>query len=259
MKKSIEDLLNTVAKLRAPDGCPWDKEQNHKTLKRYLIEETYETIDAIDKDDLKALQEELGDVLLQVALHAQIASENNHFNFDDVAKSINEKMISRHPHVFSDTIANNVDDVLKNWEALKKKEKPSRKEIMDGIPQSLPALLKARNVSSRASKQGFDWKNKDDVIKALKIELKELEEALTSGTPEQKNEELGDVLFMIVNLARHNKIDPEQSLNDATQKFARRFTKLKELSKKELTDYSEEELNEFWDIVKKGEKKATQS
>lgn len=255
--KDLEEFIKTVAKLRAPDGCPWDREQDHKSLKRYLIEETYETIDAIDNGSSKELMEELGDVLLQVVLHAQIAEEEKRFNIHDVARFINEKMISRHPHVFGDVKVKDSTEVLKNWEELKKREKPERKDIFDGIPNSLPALLKAYKVSKKAAKEGFEWESESQLWSAFDSELKEFKESLKSENKEEKIEEFGDLLFMICNLARWYKIEPEETLNFGIKKFIKRYNKVKDkvhsLSK-EVKDVSPHELNGLWDMVKKEEK-----
>ena len=178
--KPIEQLVKTIAKLRSPKGCPWDKEQTHKTLKRYLIEEAYEALDAIDKSDSKALMEELGDVLLQIVLHSQIASENKKFTFNKVADYVNKKMISRHPHVFSNTLVKNSDEVMVNWEKIKRDEKPHRKDIFDGIPPALPALIKALKVSKKAAREGFEWKKETDIWKTLDSEVKEFKAVLTA-------------------------------------------------------------------------------
>ncbi|MBI2995282.1 MAG: nucleoside triphosphate pyrophosphohydrolase [Candidatus Melainabacteria bacterium] len=246
--KSIKNLVKTVEKLRSPKGCPWDKEQTHKTLKRYLIEEAYEAIDAIDKNNLQALKEELGDILLQVVLHSQIAKENKKFSFDDVAAYINKKMISRHPHVFGKTVVKNTQEVLANWESYKKKEKPYRKEILDGIPLSLPALLKALKVSKKVAKEGFDWKNSNNLWNTFEAELKEFEEALKSKNKNKQIEEFGDLLFMITNIARWYKIDPEDTLNKGIKKFIARYNKVKKLprSKKRIKDLSSKELDTLW-------------
>lgn len=255
---NIEKLIKTVEKLRAPDGCPWDREQTHSTLKRYLIEETYEAIDAIDSNDPKLIMEELGDVLLQVVLHAQIASETNSFNINDIAKCINEKMISRHPHVFGDTVVKNAEEVLVNWEALKKKEKPERKDIFDGIPNSLPALLKAYKVSKKVAKEGFEWESESDLWTAFEKELKEFKDTTKSEDKNRQTEELGDLLFMIVNIARWYKIDPEETLNTGTKKFIKRYNSVKEKvtsQKKEIKNLSGKELNEIWEKVKSEELK----
>lgn len=258
--ESLDKLIETVAKLRSPDGCPWDKEQTHTTLKRYLIEETYEAIDAIDKNDPKALMEELGDVLLQVLLHSQIASENKHFTIDDVAGCINNKMVKRHPHVFSDKSLKTSEEVLINWEKQKKEERKSG-DIFDNIPNSLPALIKALKVSKKAAREGFEWKDENDLWNAFENELKELKEvtALNNNhrTKEKLEEELGDLLFMIVNLARWYKLDPEENLNKGIKKFITRFNRVKEKANKEnkiVSDLSSDELSKLWVSIKEKEK-----
>lgn len=253
--KSIDKLVKTIAKLRSPKGCPWDKEQTHKTLKRYLIEEAYETLDAIDQNDSKALMEELGDVLLQIVLHSQIASENKKFNFSDVADYVNKKMISRHPHVFSNTLVKDSEEVMINWERIKKKEKPHRKDIFDGIPLSLPALLKALKVSKKAAREGFEWKKEADIWKTLNSEVGEFKAAFKSR--KKQADEFGDILFTIVNIARWYKLDPEDSLNLSTKKFISRYkwieSKVKG-SKKPIKDLSYSELERLWKQSKKSNK-----
>ncbi len=255
--KPIDNFIKTIAKLRSPNGCPWDKEQTHKSLKRYLIEETYEAIDAIDKNDLAALKEELGDVLLQVVLHAQIASEKKEFSFDEIAQSINKKMISRHPHVFSNTKVKNTEEVMINWEKLKNKEKPISKDIFENIPKSLPALLKGLKVSKKAAKVGFEWQNKTELLKKLKDEADELLIACKSNNKAKQEEELGDLLFMLVNISRWYKLDPEESLNKGIKKFISRFNKVqKHINKtksKNLEQLSALELNKLWEKVKREE------
>ena len=254
---SIDKLIKTVAKLRSPNGCPWDKEQTHRTLKRYLIEEAYETIDAIDTGDKHLLMEELGDVLLQVVLHAQIAKDNKDFTFDDVCESINKKMISRHPHVFSNIKVKNTEEVLKNWEILKSSEKPHRKQLFDGVPISLPALLKALKISKKVARVGFEWEKESDLWKKFYDEIKEFKEAVKSKNKTQQSEELGDVLFTIVNLARWYKLDPEENLNNGITKFIRRFHRVEKRvnkSGKKINNLTPKELDKLWKEVKKGEK-----
>lgn len=248
--KPIDEFLNTIEKLRGQDGCPWDKEQTHQSLRRYLIEEVYEAIDAIDEKDSKALMEELGDVLLQIVLHAQIAKENKEFIFDDIAKHINKKMIQRHPHVFSDVKVNTTEEVMINWEKLKREEKPEVKEVFDGIPNSLPALLKALKVSKKASKAGFEWESEKELWNAFEKEIKEL---VNIQDKQKQFEELGDLLFMIVNISRWYKLDPEDALNRAIKKFVRRFNKVcQKVTGKNLTlnELSKQELNALWESVK---------
>lgn len=254
--KSVDNFVRTVAKLESPDGCPWDKEQSHKTLKRYLIEEAYEAVDAIENNDIKALMEELGDVLLQVVLHAQIAKENKKFSFDDLVNRINRKMISRHPHVFGNKKVKNTNEVLINWEKLKKAEKPERKTIFHGIPKSLPALLKALKVSKKASRAGFDWDTKSSIWKSFKSEFREFEAAAAKGNKNKKVEELGDLLFMVVNIARWYKLEPEECLNKGIKKFINRYNKVEKLlSGKDKNKISAKKLNLLWEKVKRLEKK----
>lgn len=252
----IDEFLNTIERLRGRDGCPWDKEQTHETLRRYLIEEAYEAIDAIDEKDPKALMEELGDVLLQVVLHTQIAKENNEFTFDDLVNHINKKMIQRHPHVFSNVKVKTAEEVMINWEKLKKEEKPQTMEIFDGVPNSLPALLKALKVSKKASKTGFEWSNQEELWNTLEKETKELKEV--TNKPKQFFEELGDLLFMLVNIARWYKQDPEDALNKAIKKFVKRFNKVQEkiiVKNMKLSELSPRELNSLWEKVKLEEKR----
>ena len=256
--KPIEDFIKTIARLRAPDGCPWDKEQTHKSLKRYLIEETYEAIDAIDKDDPTALKEELGDVLLQIVLHAQIANENKHFSFDEIVESINKKMISRHPHVFSNVKVKNSDEVMVNWEKIKKEEKPHSNNLFDNIPNSLPALLKGLKVSKKVAKLGFEWQDEAELWNKFKSEANELNEACKSTDKAKQADELGDLLFMLVNISRWYRLDPEETLNKGIEKFIKRFNKIQEHIKKgnknkTLEQLSTFELNELWEKVKKEE------
>lgn len=251
--QSIDELIKTIAKLRAPDGCPWDKEQTHKSLKRYLIEEVYETLEAIDKGESMALMEELGDVLLQVVLHAQIASESKQFSFDDLVKYINKKMVLRHPHVFSDTVVKNTEEVMVNWEAIKNEEKPGQ-EIFDGVPIVLPALLKALKVSKKVARCGFEWESETNLWEAFNNELNEFKDVAKSNEKKDiQSEELGDLLFMLVNIARWYKLDPEDALRMAIDKFINRFKKVLKLVKtqgKEIKNLSSSELDGMWQLVK---------
>ncbi len=251
--KSVKELVKTIKKLRSPNGCPWDKEQTHKTLKRYLIEETYEVIDAIDNNNPMELMEELGDVLLQVVLHSQIAKEKKMFTFEQVAETINKKMISRHPHVFSNVVVKDSNEVMKNWEILKSKEKPQTSDPFKGIPRSLPALLRALKVSKKVAKEGFEWKDEKQLWSALNSELKEFQTATKKKNKKQQYEELGDLIFMIVNLSRWYKLDPEETLHFAIKKFIGRYTKVKKLAKKakrEINTMSFAELDKLWQKAK---------
>ena len=222
----LERLKSIVARLRAPDGCPWDREQTHASLRTALVEETYEVLAAIEASDDENLCEELGDLLLHVVMHAQMASEEGRFNFDDVARGIGEKMVRRHPHVFGEDRLADSAAVLVRWEEIKRQEKaragrvgeppPSR---MDGLPPSLPALMRAQKLQEKAAKVGFDWPDIRGVQEKVREEIAEIERA----TPETVGEEIGDLLFSAVNLARWHRLDAETTLRHATDKFARRF------------------------------------
>ncbi len=249
--KNLEELIDVVAKLRAPDGCPWDREQTHTSLRPNMLEEAYEAVDAIDENDMAHLREELGDVLLQVLLHSQIASESNEFTLDDVAKELKEKLIHRHPHVFGTEKINNADDVLKTWDKLKSEEKTERKSAMDGLSRSQAALISAQKISKRAVKTGFEWPNEESLYDCVMSEIEEFKEAEIEQDKNHMEEEMGDILFAIVNLARWNKIDAEQALLKANKKFEKRFRKMEDLATKPLNDYSFEEFDNLWKQAKK--------
>ena len=249
--KNLEELIDVVAKLRAPDGCPWDREQTHTSLRPNMLEEAYEAVDAIDENDMAHLREELGDVLLQVLLHSQIASESNEFTLDDVAKELKEKLIHRHPHVFGTAKINNADDVLKTWDKLKSEEKTERKSAMDGLSRSQAALISAQKISKRAVKTGFEWPNEESLYDCVMSEIEEFKEAEIEKDKIHMEEEMGDILFAIVNLARWNKIDAEQALIRANKKFMTRFRKMEEIAEKPLNDYSFVEYDELWKKAKK--------
>lgn len=249
--KNLEELIDVVAKLRAPDGCPWDREQTHTSLRPNMLEEAYEAVDAIDENDMTHLREELGDVLLQVLLHSQIASESNEFTLDDVAKELKEKLIHRHPHVFGTAKINNADDVLKTWDKLKSEEKTERKSAMDGLSRSQAALISAQKISKRAVKTGFGWPNEESLYDCVMSEIEEFKEAEIEKDKNHMEEEMGDILFAIVNLARWNKIDAEQALLKANKKFEKRFRKMEDLATKPLNDYSFEEFDNLWKQAKK--------
>lgn len=249
--KNLEELIDVVAKLRAPDGCPWDREQTHASLRPNMLEEAYEAVDAIDDNDAPHLREELGDVLLQVLLHSQIASEANEFTLDDVAKELKEKLIHRHPHVFGTAKIDNADDVLKTWDKLKSEEKTERKSAMDGLSRSQAALISAQKISKRAVKTGFEWPNEESLYDCVMSEIEEFKEAEIEKDKNHMEEEMGDILFAIVNLARWNKIDAEQALLKANKKFEKRFRKMEDLATKPLNDYSFEEFDNLWKQAKK--------
>lgn len=248
--KNLEELIEVVRRLRAPDGCPWDREQTHSSLRTNMIEEAYEAVDAIDDNDMKHLREELGDVLLQVLLHSQIASENGDFNLDDVAKELKDKLIHRHPHVFGEAKIESSAGVVDAWEKLKAEEKSHRKSAMDGISRSQAALISAQKISKKAIKVGFEWPSEESLYECIMSEFTEFKEATLEGDRVHMEEEFGDILFATVNLARWNKIDAEQALLKANKKFEKRFRKMEELATKPLTEYSFEEYDALWKQAK---------
>lgn len=249
--EEFKELVEVIARLRAKDGCQWDREQTHSTLRPNMIEEAYEAVDAIDDNDLKHLQEELGDVLLQVLLHSQIASEEGAFSIEDVSRELKEKLIHRHPHVFGNVKVNSTADILNNWDKLKAEEKTHRKSAMDGISKAQSALMSAQKISKRAVKTGFEWPNEKSLYDCIYSEFEEFKEAEAEGDREHMEEEYGDILFATVNLARWNKIDAEQALLKANKKFMKRFRKMEELATKPLSDYSFEEYDALWKQSKK--------
>lgn len=254
MYKNLEELINTVRILRSENGCQWDREQTHATLKPNMLEEAYEAVDAIDNNDMKHLKEELGDVLLQVILHAQIADDEKQFNIEDVAKTLNEKLIRRHPHVFNGLNVNSTQEILDNWEQIKKEEKTHRTSqnisILDGIPKSQSALMSAQKISKKAVKVGFEWPDEKTLLECVFSEFKEFEEACKKGDREHCEEEMGDILFAVVNLARWNKIDAEQALLKANKKFIKRFKEMEKLAVKPLEQYSFQEFDALWNEAK---------
>ena len=252
-------LINILKHLRSPQGCMWDREQTHRSIKKNLIEESYEALEAIEECDYDSLKEEMGDLLLQVVFHSQIAEENGDFNISDTMKSIILKLIRRHPHVFSDKDVKNTDDVLANWEDIKKierKEKgPHGASIFSNIPKILPALHYAYEIQNRASRLGFDWDNKIDVLKKMEEELKELSIEIEKNDAKQNiKEEIGDMLFSIVNFCRHIDIDSEEALKGTCKKFIDRFNFMEEYAKKNNIDFKDLPLSEkdkLWDLAKK--------
>lgn len=248
--KELNELIDVIARLRAPDGCQWDREQTHKSLRPNMLEEAYEAVDAIDDGDMKHLKEELGDVLLQVVLHSQIASEEGAFTIEDVAKGIKDKLIHRHPHVFGDVKVNSTKDIIDNWDKLKAEEKKHRKSAMDGISKAQSALMSAQKISKKAVKTGFEWPDEKSLYECIYSEFDEFKEAEKAQNKEQMEEEFGDILFATVNLARWNKIDAEQALLKANKKFMTRFRKMEELATKPLNEYSFEEYDALWKSAK---------
>jgi tetrapyrrole methylase family protein / MazG family protein len=253
--KAFEQMVEIMARLRSEEGCPWDREQTHQSLKKYLIEEAYEVIDAIDSGDINELRGELGDLMLQVLFHAVLASEREEFDIADVIDGINAKLIHRHPHVFGDAEVSCADEVLKMWEEIKAGEKgfENRTSILDGVPGSLPALARAMDISKRAAGAGFEWPNIEAVVDKLEEEVGELKHELASGSLERIEEEIGDLLFTVVNVARWKKIDPEDALRAMTKRFAARFREIEQAARSEgrrIEDMRLDEMDAIWDRAK---------
>jgi tetrapyrrole methylase family protein/MazG family protein len=256
---SFTTFQETIAHLRAPDGCPWDQEQTHQSLRPFLLEETYEVLEALDAGDTAALAEELGDLLLQIVLHTQIAIDTGEFKMGDVIGHINRKLLRRHPHVFGNVVVNGVEDVAMNWEAIKKSEKAAKGQpaqmtsTLDGVPLALPALTQALAISKKVVRVGFEWPNIDGVLDKLIEEAREITEA---SDPVHLEAEIGDLLFSAVNLARWRNIDPESALRGTNSRFIRRFKKMEVLAAaqdKDLSDLSIEEMEILWNEAKKNE------
>lgn len=244
----VRDIIRT---LRGPDGCPWDKKQTHESLRKYLIEEAYEVLEAIEEEDDDHLAEELGDLLLQILLHAQIAEDEGYFNIYDVIRHLTDKMIRRHPHVFGDEKVQNAEDVKTNWEAIKKQEKVahSPESLLADINESLPPLLKSLEMQKKAAKIGFDWENEEEVWDKIREEWQECRQELVSGDHQALEAEFGDLLFSVVNAARWRKIDPFLALERTNRKFVRRFNYIEAQANAEqvaITDFSTEKMNKLW-------------
>ena len=252
----IDDLLRIMEILRGPGGCPWDAEQNHESIKKSFIEETYEVIEAINKKDKDLLQEELGDVLLQVVFHAEMEKEIGSFDFSDVADGICKKLIERHPHVFGEVKVNGTDEVLSNWDDIKRKSKGQKTQgsSMMKVPRELPALMRAQKIQSKAKKAGFDWDDMSGAFDALESEIKELKEAVNSKNSDAIEDEFGDVLFSCVNIARFIDVDSEEALTRANDKFMSRFLVVEKLAEERNIDMKNtpiDELDKLWDEAKK--------
>ncbi len=259
-KYSFDDLVAIMSRLRGPKGCPWDRKQNHQSLLPYLIEETYEVVDTLHRRDIEALREELGDLLLQIVFHAQLANERKRFSIDDVTDVICRKLIARHPHVFGKRQALTADQVLDNWEKIKLAEKKpdgAKGGVLGGTPRSLPALLQAYRVQEKTSRFGFDWDDPLPVLDKVNEEVSELRKSMKKRGARRKKEvehELGDLLFALVNLARHLKVDPEAALSKANQRFIKRFGYIeKNLPKrgKKLGEATLAEMDKLWDEAKR--------
>ncbi len=253
----MDDLLEIMRLLRSPEGCPWDREQTHESIRSDFLEETHEALEAIGNADAAALEEELGDVLLQVVFHARIEEEKGVFSFADVVDGICKKLIIRHPHVFGQETADSAGQVLRNWDAIKRETKggKTQAELLGSVPRTLPALMRAAKVQSRARRVGFDWPDVSGALEALDSETRELKEAIAQGDATHVEEELGDLLFSAVNVSRFIHADAEQALTDATDKFIRRFAAVERLAGDrgiDMQDASLEELDALWAEAKRG-------
>ncbi|MFC1718162.1 nucleoside triphosphate pyrophosphohydrolase [Candidatus Poribacteria bacterium] len=261
MKKVDElfkELVEIIAKLRSEDGCPWDREQTHETLKPQLIEEAYEVVETIDEGKDEKLEEELGDLLMQVMLNAQIAQDDGRFDICGVIQKISDKLKRRHPHVFGDVQVNNTREIVENWEAIKSQEHANRDRtsLMDGIPLHLPELMKARKIQSKASRVGFDWDKTEDVLEKVEEEIEELKVSINASEQDGIEEEMGDILFSIVNLSRFLSVEPEEALRGTNAKFVRRFRQMETeivAQGKSIADYDLSGLDELWEAVKETE------
>jgi tetrapyrrole methylase family protein/MazG family protein len=250
----FDQIISIMRRLRAPGGCPWDAEQTHESLKRYLIEEAYEVLEAVDSGSDEHLKEELGDLLLQPVFHAAIAEERGSFTMDDVLDTLADKLIRRHPHVFGDLEITDSQAQIENWEKIKKEEKgEERRSALAGVPPHLPALLKAQKITEKASRVGFDWEHVDQVMAKVMEELHEFEEALASGDQEHTEAELGDLLFAIANLGRFLALDTEEALRKTIYRFQKRFSHVEEQMHRRgisMHDASLREMDELWEEAK---------
>ena len=264
MSKSVDELITVMDRLRAPGGCPWDAEQTYQSLSQYLIEEAYETFDAIQEADQTGdtanLREELGDLLLQVVFHSTIGKERGDFTVDDVAAGVTQKLILRHPHVFGDKNFARAEDVLDNWDQLKADERKAsgkiekvKDSILDEVPVHFPALLEGLKLTKKAAKVGFDWENADQIFDKLNEETAELRTAIKNGDKTNIDEEIGDLLFVVMNLARHLDVEPETALNKTNRKFRQRFKYIEDELKRQgktLEDANLKEMDDLWNKAK---------
>src|SRR2546428_7745493 len=257
-KRSFDELVKLMTRLRGPDGCPWDRKQTLSTLKPFIVEESYEVVEAIDQDDRGALAEELGDFLLQAVFVSEIAREEGSFDIYDVIAAIYNKLVKRHPHVFGDVEAKDAEQVLVNWEKLKNEErKAENKSVLAGVPQSLPALLKASRLTEKAARVGFDWRCAEDVFAKIDEEIGELREAVDAGDQQKIHDEVGDLLFSIANIARKLGVNAEEALQSSNRKFTSRFESMERAVRSEgrnLDQLSLEQMDALWDQAKAAER-----
>ncbi len=251
--RQFQTLVDIFDRLRGEGGCPWDREQTHRSIRENLLQETHEVLEALDEDNARKLCEELGDLLMQIVFHARIASEYGEFNIGDVIEGINKKLIYRHPHVFGDVKVKNSGEVVQNWEELKHKEKGKEESVVSGVPKELPALTYSQEIQRRAATAGFDWKDAGDIMAKLVEEVGELKEA---GSKKQQEAEFGDIMFTLVNVARRMDIDLETALRETNLKFYRRFIKMEELARERGLEFSRLPLSEqdkLWEEAKRSE------
>jgi MazG family protein len=257
-KRSFDELVQLMQTLRGPNGCPWDRKQTLPSLKPFVIEESYEVVDAIDRDDRAALAEELGDFLLQAVFIAELTREEGSFDIYDAITAIHDKLVRRHPHVFADVEASNAQQVLVNWEKQKNEERKAKNEsVLAGVPQSLPALLRASRLTEKAARVGFDWRGTEEVFAKLDEEIGELREAIASGDETHVQEEMGDLLFTIANIARKLNVNAEESLQSANRKFTRRFQSMESRVReggRNLDQLTLEQMDGLWDEAKAAER-----
>ena len=254
----FRELLNIMEKLRGEKGCPWDKEQTRESLKPYIVEEAYELLEAIEENDPEKIKEELGDLLFQIVFQSQIARENKEFDMSDIIDKIAKKMVSRHPHVFGNTTCSTSDEVVAQWEVQKKREGKLRESILEGVPETLPSLLRAHRLQKRAAGVGFDWERADDVFKKLDEELKEFKEALGTKNKDMIEDELGDIFFMLVNISRFIGVNPEDAHRKTISKFIHRFRYIEMKAAEQsrtLSDMTLDEMDKLWDEAKSREGK----
>jgi len=253
-RPGFREFVELVATLRSPEGCPWDREQTYASLKRFVLEEAYEVLEAVDSEDPDKLRDELGDLMLQVLMYAQLAAEDGYFDLRDVMAGTVDKLVRRHPHVFGDVAVEDADEVLRNWESIKRQEKPERTSVLDGVPKELPALMKALEVSKRVVKVGFEWGAFEDVLAKLDEETAELKAELADRNPQRLQEELGDLLFTMVNVARWLKVDPEEALRRMVERFSRRFREVERLAEAEgppVAGRTLADLDRLWEQAKR--------
>ena len=259
MSNAVDQLRLTIARLRAPGGCPWDREQTSASLSPSLIEEAYEVVDAIERDHSSDLEEELGDLLINILMQAEIATESGGFTLESIATTASEKLVRRHPHVFGDSTAGTSEAVLAQWEEIKKAERAAKngpasvkESLLDGVARAFPALVRAQKIQKKAAKAGFDWERPEDVVEKVREEISEVEAEMAADDPGRLNEEVGDLLFAVVNLARALGIDAESSLRAATEKFEERFSDMEQRvpAGERFSNLTMEEMNVLWELAK---------